>query len=229
MPTLRRRHSDPINGSGPPFARRWPTPPGRSRTASSGARLTSSAPWSRPIREEVELWGRPARAAALAGTIVLAGAGVAAGVIVSDPSGDGGQSGPDIVRVSPPPVADHPLGEGGRGDGRPGPPGIHPQLRRRAGRRRHQGRSRHRTAGVPDRRRSGDGRRGRARRRGRRPAAAPRWPARRRSRWRGSSPAPSSSMRPAATPPRSRPPSTRPPPPSSPRPCSSGRRVCPPT
>ena len=42
-----RRYVDaiqtPSTGAGPPFARRWPTPPGRSRTASSGARPTSSS------------------------------------------------------------------------------------------------------------------------------------------------------------------------------------------
>jgi len=103
MPTLRRRHSDTLNGSRAPL---------RSSLADAAWAVEDRVVWGaadvfhalvEAIREEVELWGRPARAAALAGTIVLAGAGVAAGVIVSDPSG-GGQSGPDIVRVSPPPV-----------------------------------------------------------------------------------------------------------------------------
>jgi hypothetical protein len=40
-----------------------------------------------PIQEETALWGRPARAAALAATVALAAAGVAAGILVSDPSG----------------------------------------------------------------------------------------------------------------------------------------------
>jgi hypothetical protein len=40
-----------------------------------------------PIQEEVALWDTPARAAALAGTIALAAAGVAAGIAVSSPSG----------------------------------------------------------------------------------------------------------------------------------------------
>ena len=48
-----------------------------------------------------------------------------------------------------------PSAEGGRRRrGEPGPPGLHPHLRRRAGRRRHQGRSRDRTAGLADRRRT---------------------------------------------------------------------------
>jgi hypothetical protein len=40
-----------------------------------------------PIQEETALWGRPARAAALAATVALAVAGVAAGILVSNPSG----------------------------------------------------------------------------------------------------------------------------------------------
>ena len=43
-----------------------------------------------PIQEETALWSRPVRGAVLAGVIVLAGAGVAAGVIVSNPSTAGG-------------------------------------------------------------------------------------------------------------------------------------------
>jgi hypothetical protein len=107
MPTLRRRNSDTLNGSRAPL---------RSSLADAAWAVEDRVVWGaadvfhallEAIREEVELWGRPARAAALAGTIVLAGAGVAAGVIVSDPSG-GEQSGPNIVRVSPPPVATTP-------------------------------------------------------------------------------------------------------------------------
>src|SRR6187551_1216251 len=103
MPTLRRRNSDTLNGSRAPL---------RSSLADAAWAVEDRVVWGaadvfqalvEAIREEVELWGRPARAAALAGTIVLAGAGVAAGVIVSDPSG-GAQAEPDIVRVIPPPV-----------------------------------------------------------------------------------------------------------------------------
>ena len=64
-----------------------------------------------PIREETALWSRPVRAMALAAVLLLAGAGVAAGVIVSDPSaGDAESDGLEVVRVStpdeslPPPV-----------------------------------------------------------------------------------------------------------------------------
>ena len=104
MPTPPRRHSDPVTGSRAPF---------RSSLSDAAWAMEDRVVWGaadvfralvEPVREELELWGRPARAAALICTIVLAGAGVAAGVIVSNPSGAGGQSGPDIVRVSPPPV-----------------------------------------------------------------------------------------------------------------------------
>ena len=121
MPTLRRRNSDPRRrGSERPCAPRWPTPPGRSRTASSGASPTSSAalvevvrwPFERiawavehwlvwPIQEETALWSRPVRAGALAGVVVLAAAGVAAGVAVSNPSSGGGSS-ESPVEASPP-------------------------------------------------------------------------------------------------------------------------------
>jgi hypothetical protein len=55
-----------------------------------------------PIQEEAALWSRPARAAALAAVILLACAGAAAGVVVSDPSGDSEPEGPGIVRVLAP-------------------------------------------------------------------------------------------------------------------------------
>jgi hypothetical protein len=108
MPTLRRRNSDPATGNRAPL---------RSSLADAAWAVEDRVVWGAAdvfqdmvdaVREEVALWSRPARAAALAGTIVLAGAGVAAGVIVSDPSGGGERSGPDIVRVSPPPVATTP-------------------------------------------------------------------------------------------------------------------------
>jgi hypothetical protein len=51
-----------------------------------------------PIREEAELWSRPARYGALAMTLVLAAAGLAAGIVVSDPSSGGG---PSTVAVEP--------------------------------------------------------------------------------------------------------------------------------
>ena len=172
MPTLRRRNSDTRNGSERPCARRWPTPPGRSRTASSGARPTSSqAAGRRPVERSggsSSGAGRPAPPPSPA-MIVLAGAGVAAGVIVCRPRRGGQQSGPDIVRVAASPRSPTTaLGEGGRGDRRPGPAGRPPPASAtEQARRRHHGRSRHRTAGVPARRRS-DGRRGARRRRGRR-------------------------------------------------------------
>jgi hypothetical protein len=62
-----------------------------------------------PIQEETELWGRPARAGALAATLVLAAAGVAAGIVVSDPSG-GSQHAVQVSTATGPPaaVAAHP-------------------------------------------------------------------------------------------------------------------------
>jgi hypothetical protein len=70
------------------------------------------------VREEVALWSLPARVAALAATIVLAGAGAAAGVFVSNPSG-GEQAGPGIVRVSPPPVPTTPSAKAAEATGGP--------------------------------------------------------------------------------------------------------------
>lgn len=119
MPTLRRRHSDTLNGSRAPL---------RSSLADAAWAVEDRVVWGAadvfralvdPLREELDLWGRPARAAALICTIVLAGAGVAAGVIVSDPSGDGGQSEPSIVRVSPPPVATTPSAKAAEATGDP--------------------------------------------------------------------------------------------------------------
>jgi hypothetical protein len=57
-----------------------------------------------PIQEEMALWGRPARAAALAATIALAAAGVAAGIAVSDPSG-GSERAVQVSAPAPTPVA----------------------------------------------------------------------------------------------------------------------------
>jgi hypothetical protein len=41
-----------------------------------------------PIREEAAVWSRPTRAAALAALVALAGAAVAAGIVISNPSGE---------------------------------------------------------------------------------------------------------------------------------------------
>jgi hypothetical protein len=118
MPTLRRRNSETLNGSRAPL---------RSSLADAAWAVEDRVVWGaadvfhalvEAIREEVELWGRPARAAALAGTIVLAAAGAAAGVIVSNPSG-GRQSGPEIVRVSPPPVPTTPSAKAAEATGGP--------------------------------------------------------------------------------------------------------------
>jgi hypothetical protein len=55
-----------------------------------------------PIQEEVSLWGRPARVAALVATIALAIAGVAAGIAVSNPSsGSGGTAVQSFTAPSP--------------------------------------------------------------------------------------------------------------------------------
>jgi hypothetical protein len=52
-----------------------------------------------PIQEETALWSRPVRVAVLSAVLLLAGAGVAAGILVSDPSGNGGE-GSRVVEVS---------------------------------------------------------------------------------------------------------------------------------
>jgi hypothetical protein len=118
MPTLRRRNSDTLNGSRAPL---------RSSLADAAWAVEDRVVWGaadvfqalvEAIREEVDLWGRPARAAALAGMIVLAGAGAAAGVFVSDPSG-AQHSGPEIVRVSTPPVPTTPSAKAAEATGDP--------------------------------------------------------------------------------------------------------------
>jgi hypothetical protein len=53
-----------------------------------------------PIQEEVSLWGRPARAAALVATIALAAAGAAAGIAVSSPS-SGSQEAVEVSSAAP--------------------------------------------------------------------------------------------------------------------------------
>jgi hypothetical protein len=58
-----------------------------------------------PIQEEVSLWGRPARVAALVATSALAVAGVAAGIAVSNPSSGAGGT---VVEASAPSPASSP-------------------------------------------------------------------------------------------------------------------------
>src|SRR4051794_36681880 len=117
MPTLPRRNPDPRPGRREPL---------RSSLADAAWAVEDRVVWGVadavrrpfewvvgaveewlvwPIQEEAALWSRPVRAAAVAGAMVLAGAGVAAGVIVSDPSGDGTNSAPAILRVSSPGTA----------------------------------------------------------------------------------------------------------------------------
>ncbi len=62
-----------------------------------------------PIQEETALWSRPVRAGALAGVALLAAAGIAAGIAVSNPSGGSGGSSPRVLQgeaavTSPTPV-----------------------------------------------------------------------------------------------------------------------------
>ncbi len=55
-----------------------------------------------PVQEETALWSRPVRIGVLAATILLAAAGVAAGIIVSDPSGGDNRAPGPSVRVAAP-------------------------------------------------------------------------------------------------------------------------------
>jgi hypothetical protein len=123
MPTLRRRNSDPGTGGRAPL---------RSSLADAAWAVEDRVVWGVadvfrglvevvkwpfervawatehwliwPIQEETALWSRPVRAAVLAGFIVLAAAGVAAGVVISDPSTGGGAGGQSVAKVSAPPV-----------------------------------------------------------------------------------------------------------------------------
>jgi hypothetical protein len=125
MPTLRRRNSDPGAGAREPL---------RSSLASAAWAVEDRVVWGAadvfrglvevvkwpferiawavehwlvwPIQEETALWSRPVRAAVLAGVVLLAGAGVAAGIVTSNPSGSD-SSAPVAFRVSAPvaPVA----------------------------------------------------------------------------------------------------------------------------
>jgi hypothetical protein len=126
MPTLRRRNSDPGAGARAPL---------RSSLASAAWAVEDRVVWGAadvfrglvevvkwpferiawavehwlvwPIQEETALWSRPVRAAVLAGVVLLAGAGVAAGIVTSRPSGGSDSSAPVAFRVSAPaaPVA----------------------------------------------------------------------------------------------------------------------------
>ena len=62
-----------------------------------------------PIQEETALWSRPVRAAVLAGVALLAAAGVAAGIVVANPSGDSGSSSPLILQAQAPVTAPTPV------------------------------------------------------------------------------------------------------------------------
>ena len=121
MPTLRRRNSGPSDGGKAPL---------RSSLADAAWAVEDRVVWGAadifhavgdaikwpfqriawalehwliwPIQEETALWTRPVRATVLAAVILLAGAGVAAGVVVSNPSTGGEADAPDPVRVSAP-------------------------------------------------------------------------------------------------------------------------------
>lgn len=108
MPTIPRRNADPEAGGRPPLRSSLADAASavEDRVVLGAADLLRGAAeavkwpveriaWAAenwlvwPIQEETAGWSRPARVGALAAAIVLAGAGVAAGVIVSDPSGGG--------------------------------------------------------------------------------------------------------------------------------------------
>lgn len=120
MPTLRRRHSNPGAGGRAPL---------RSSLANAAWAVEDRVVWGVadlvrglvdvvrwpfqriawavehwlvwPIQEETALWSRPVRATVLAGVLLLAGAGVAAGIAVSNPSSDSGDpSSPAAVEIS---------------------------------------------------------------------------------------------------------------------------------
>jgi hypothetical protein len=121
MPTLRRRNSDPAAGQRAPL---------RSSLANAAGAVEDRIVWGAadvfralfdavkwpferiawavehwliwPIQEETALWSRPVRAAVLAGVAVLAAAGIAAGVLVSDPSAGGDSTSPTAVETSAP-------------------------------------------------------------------------------------------------------------------------------
>jgi hypothetical protein len=121
MPTLRRRNSDPGSGGATPL---------RSSLAHAAWAVEDRVVWGAadvfrglveivkwpfqriawavehwlvwPIQEETALWSRPVRAAVLAGIVLLAGAGVAAGIMISNPSNNDGGTASQVVQVSAP-------------------------------------------------------------------------------------------------------------------------------
>jgi hypothetical protein len=121
MPTLRRRNSDPGSGGATPL---------RSSLAHAAWAVEDRVVWGAadvfrglvdivkrpfqriawavehwlvwPIQEETALWSRPLRAAVLAGIVLLAGAGVAAGIIISNPSTNDSGTASRAVQVSAP-------------------------------------------------------------------------------------------------------------------------------
>jgi hypothetical protein len=72
-----------------------------------------------PIREETAIWSRATRAAALAAIVALAGAAVAAGIVISNPSGEAGK-----VSTLPGPAAPAALA-GSAHPTTPGGPALH--------------------------------------------------------------------------------------------------------
>lgn len=122
MPSLRRRHSDP-RAAGPT--------PLRSSLANAASAVEDRVVWGAadllrgvaeavrrpfqrsvwaveeflvwPIQEETAGWGRPARVAVVAAVVALAGGAVAAGIVISDPSGEAHKvvtlSGPSASKV----------------------------------------------------------------------------------------------------------------------------------
>jgi hypothetical protein len=121
MPTLRRRNIDPGSGGREPLRSSlahaaWAV---EDRVVWGAADVFRGAvevvkwPFERiawatehwlvwPIQEETALWSRPVRAGALAGVVLLAAAGVAAGIAVSNPSSDSAGSSPQILQAKAP-------------------------------------------------------------------------------------------------------------------------------
>jgi hypothetical protein len=111
MPTLRRPHADPSAARQTPLRSSladaawavedrvvWGAAEGLRRLVEIVRWPFERIVWAAenwvvwPIQEEVELWSRPARYGALAMTLVLAVAGLAAGIVVSDPSSGGART-----------------------------------------------------------------------------------------------------------------------------------------
>jgi hypothetical protein len=128
MPTLRRRNTDPGSGGRGPLRSSlahaaWAV---EDRVVWGAADVFRGAvevvrwPFERiawavehwlvwPIQEETALWSRPVRAGALAGAVLLAAAGVAAGILVSNPSSGSGGSSPQILQAEAPVTAPTPV------------------------------------------------------------------------------------------------------------------------